>query len=68
MAILGRAAHHRRPDKEARLEGLGRRAVTVAVPAVIGVHENIGAALQLGIDPARRLELLFRTNPKHPVA
>jgi hypothetical protein len=23
-AVLGRAAHHRRPDEEARLEGLGR--------------------------------------------
>jgi hypothetical protein len=26
---LRRAAHHRRPDEEARLEGLGRRAVAV---------------------------------------
>src|SRR3984893_389952 len=38
-AVLGRAAHHRRPDEEARLEGLGRGAVMVEVAAVIGVHE-----------------------------
>ena len=56
-AVLGRAAHHRRPHKEARLEGLGRLAVAVAVPAIIGGHEDVGAALQLGVDPARRLEL-----------
>jgi hypothetical protein len=35
-----------------------RRAVAVAVAAVIGVHEDVGAALQFGIDAARRLELL----------
>jgi len=29
----------------------------VAVPPVIGVHEDAGAALQFGIKPARRLEL-----------
>ena len=56
-AVLGRAAHHRRPHKKAWLEGLGRLAVTVAVPPIIGVHQDIGAALQLGIEPARRLEL-----------
>ena len=28
--VLGGAAHHRRPDVEARLEGLGRLAVAVA--------------------------------------
>ena len=56
-AVLGRAAHRRRPDEEARLEGLGRGAVMVEIAAVIGVHEDVGAALQLGIDPARRLEL-----------
>src|SRR5437870_5381611 len=39
-AVLGRAAHHRRPDEEARLEGSGRGAVAVAVAAVIGVHEG----------------------------
>jgi hypothetical protein len=32
-----------------------RRAVAVAVAAVIGVHEDVGAALQFGIDAARRL-------------
>jgi hypothetical protein len=55
--VLGRVAHHRRPDEEARLEGLGRGAVAVEIAAVIGVHEDVGAALQLGIDPARRFEL-----------
>src|SRR6266446_5338427 len=56
-AVLGRAAHHRRPDKEARLEGFGRRAVAVEIAAVIGVHEDVGAALQFGVDAASRLEL-----------
>ena len=55
--VLGRAGHHRRPDKEARLERLGRGAVAVEVAPVIGVHEAVGAALQFGIDAARRLEL-----------
>ena len=49
--VLGRAAHHGGPDKEARLERVGRRAVAVAVPPVIGVREDVGAALQFGIDP-----------------
>src|SRR6266446_1240466 len=48
---------------KARLERLGRRAVAVEVAAVIGVHEDVGAALQLGIDPARRLEPLVRNHP-----
>jgi len=56
-AVLGRAAHYRRPDKEARLEGRERPAVATAVMPVIGVHEDVGAALQVGIEPARRLEL-----------
>jgi hypothetical protein len=38
-AVLGRAAHHRRPHEEARLECLGR--VAVEVTAVIGVHEDV---------------------------
>jgi hypothetical protein len=54
-AVVGRAAHHRRPHEKARLEGLVRSAVEIA--AVIGVHEDVGAALQFGIDAARRLEL-----------
>jgi hypothetical protein len=64
-AVLGRAAHHSRLDEEARLEGLGRLAVAGEVAAVIGVHEDVGAALQLGIDAARRLELeaLGSANP-----
>ena len=56
-AVVGRAAHHRRPHEEARLESLGRGAVTVEVAAVIGVHEDVGAALQFGVDAARQLEL-----------
>ncbi len=56
-AILGRAAHHRRPDEEAGLERLGRRAVALEIAAVIGVHEDVGAALQFGVDPACRLKL-----------
>ena len=56
-AVLGRAAHHRRPDEEARLERLGRGAVAVEIAPVIGVHEDVGAALQFGIDAARRFEL-----------
>jgi hypothetical protein len=56
-AILGRAAHHRRPDEKARLERLGRRAAAVEVAAIVGVHEDVGAALQFGIDAARRFEL-----------
>ena len=55
--VLGRTAHHRRPDEEARLEGLGRGAVTVEIAAVIGVQEDVGAALQFGVDPAHCLEL-----------
>src|SRR5271170_7009940 len=56
-AVLGRAAHYRRPHEKARLEGLGRGAVAVEVAAVIGVHEDVGAALQFGVDAARRFEL-----------
>ena len=56
-AVLGRAAHHRRPHIKARLEGLGRLAVVVAVLPEIGVHEDVAAALQLGIEPSRRVEL-----------
>jgi hypothetical protein len=56
-AALGRSAHHRRPDEKARLEGLGRLAVAVAIMPIIGVHEDVGAALEFGVDPARRLEL-----------
>jgi hypothetical protein len=43
--------------KKARLERLGRGAVMVEVAAVIGVHENVGASSQFGIDAARRFEL-----------
>src|SRR5882724_10945364 len=39
-AVLGRAAHYRRPHEEARLKGSGRLAVAVEVAAVIGVHEG----------------------------
>jgi len=49
-AVVGRAARHCGPDKEARLDGLG-------VAAVIGVQEDVGAALQFGIDAARLFEL-----------
>ena len=28
----------------------------VSVLAVIGVHDDVGAALQFGVDPARRFE------------
>jgi hypothetical protein len=56
-AVLGRAAHHRRPHEKARLECLGRGAVAVEVAAVIGVHEDVRAALQFGVDAARRFEL-----------
>jgi hypothetical protein len=56
-AVVGRAAHHRCPDEEARLERLGRGSVAVEVAAVIGVHEDVGAALQFGIDAACRFEL-----------
>src|SRR5204863_9810430 len=43
--------------EKARLEGFGRSAVAVEVAAVIGVHEDVGAALQFGVDAARRFEL-----------
>src|SRR5207253_4780260 len=56
-AVLGRAAHHRCPNKEARLEGLGRAAVAVEIAAVVRVHEDVGAALQFGVDAARAFEL-----------
>src|SRR5438270_8330541 len=56
-AVLGRAAHHRRPHEKTRLEGLGRGAVAIEVAAVIGIHEDVGAALQFGVDAARRFEL-----------
>jgi hypothetical protein len=49
--------HCRGPHEEARLEGLGRGAVAVEIAAVIGVHEDVGAALQFGVDAARRFEL-----------
>jgi hypothetical protein len=55
--VLGRAAHHRRPHEKARLEGLGRGAVAVEVAAIVRVHEDVRAALQLGIDADRGLEL-----------
>jgi hypothetical protein len=32
-------------------------ALAVAVAAGIGVYEDVGAALQFDVDPARRLEL-----------
>jgi hypothetical protein len=38
-------------------KSLGRLVVAVAVAAVIDVHEDVGAAMQFGVDPARRLEL-----------
>jgi hypothetical protein len=38
-AVLGRAAHHRRPDEEARLEGPGRGAVAVEIAAIVRDHE-----------------------------
>src|SRR5438067_2552066 len=44
-AVLGRPAHYRRPHEEARLEGMRRLAVAVEITAVIGVHEDVGAAL-----------------------
>ena len=56
-AVLGRAAHHRRPDEKARLEGPGRLAVAVEVATIVRVHEDVRAALQFGVDAARRLEL-----------
>jgi hypothetical protein len=56
-ALVGRAAHHRRPHEKPRLEGLGRGSVAVEIAAIIGVHEDVGAALQFGIDAARRFEL-----------
>ena len=56
-AVPSRAAHHRRPHVKARLESLVRLAVVLAVLPKIGVNENVGAALQFGIDAARRLEL-----------
>jgi hypothetical protein len=34
IAVLGRAAHHRRSHEEARLERLGRGAVAVEVAAI----------------------------------
>jgi hypothetical protein len=48
-AVLGRAAHHRRPHEKARLERLSRRAAAVEVAAIVGVHEDVGAALQFGL-------------------
>jgi hypothetical protein len=56
------SARYRRPDEEARLESLDR--VAVEVTPVIDVHEDVGAALQLGIDSACRFELLLWTNPE----
>jgi len=53
-AVVGGAARHCGPDEEARLDGLG---VAVEVAAVIGVQEDVGAALQFGIDAARLFEL-----------
>ena len=44
-ALLGRAAHDRRPHEQARLESVDRRPVAVEIAAVIGVHEDVGAAL-----------------------
>jgi hypothetical protein len=45
------------PTHRGSLEGLGPGAVAVEAAAVIGVHEDVGAALQFGVDAARRLEL-----------
>ena len=39
-AVRGRAAHYRRPDKEARLEGLGRLAVAVTSVGRISARGN----------------------------
>jgi hypothetical protein len=41
-AVVGRAAHHRRPHEKARLEGLGRRAVVIEIAAIIGVPFRSG--------------------------
>ena len=56
-AVFGRPAHHLPPYLEARLESLGRRAVAVAIAPAIGVHEDVRAASQFGVDAARRREL-----------
>src|SRR5438067_25563 len=56
-AVLARPAHHRGPDEKARVEGADRLAILVEIAAVIGVHEDVGAALQFGVDAAPGLEL-----------
>src|SRR6266446_9022484 len=56
-AVFCRAAHYRRPGEEARLEALEGPAVAVAITPVIGVHEDVGAAFQFGVNAARRREL-----------
>jgi hypothetical protein len=52
----GRLITHR-PHEKARLEDLGRGTVAVEIAAIVGVYEDVGAALQFGVDAARRFEL-----------
>ena len=56
-AVLGRAAHHRRPHEKARPEGLGRGAVAVEVAAIVRIHKDVGAALHFGMDAGRGFAL-----------
>src|SRR5579875_3905625 len=55
-ALLVGAAHHRRPHEQTRPKSADGRAVAIEIAPIIGVHEDVGAALQFGIDAAFRLE------------
>jgi hypothetical protein len=55
-AIRGRRAHHGREHEQAVLELGVAAAIDAADAGVVGVHERVGAALQLIVDAARRFE------------
>ena len=54
--VVGDPAHHRRQYEQAMLKLMHRVAIGVQDSAIVSVHEDIGAGLNLGIDAAGSLE------------
>src|SRR5215813_11377044 len=53
-----RRAHDGGINKERMFEGVEGLAVAALVARVVGIHEDVRARLQLGVDPARSLVLV----------
>ncbi len=56
--IVSRRAHHRGTHEQRVLVGIERSAVVAQIAPIVGIHEDVGADLQLGVDAARRLVLV----------